>query len=103
MLSSIDKLVRLEPALLCYAHFGPATDSVNRLLSYRNQLNLWQRIIFDGISNEESSDKIYHKLLSQDESSDYIARSRFGEREKGFLLNSIRGFSRYFREVTNKR
>lgn len=103
MLSSIDKLVRLEPALLCYAHFGSATDSVNKLLSYGNQLNLWRRIILGSISNEESSDKIYHKLLSQDESCDYIVKSSFGERERGFLLNSIKGFSQHLREVTNKR
>jgi len=103
MLSSIDKLVRLRPSLLCYAHFGCVTDTIDKLHFYKNQLNLWREVIFDGINRGESSSKIWDKLLSQDEDCDYIVKSSFGERERRFLLNSLDGFEQYLQKKVSRR
>jgi glyoxylase-like metal-dependent hydrolase (beta-lactamase superfamily II) len=98
-LSSIDKLAKLKPALLCYAHFGPTTDAIGKLHFYKSQLSLWHEVISEGINNGENSGEIYRKLLSQDENCAYVVKSPFGERERRLLLNSVEGFIQYLQKV----
>lgn len=63
LLESLKKLVRLNPKMLCYTHFGLADNAIERLRLYANQLNLWALTIREGIENNDSLDFIKDKLL----------------------------------------
>jgi glyoxylase-like metal-dependent hydrolase (beta-lactamase superfamily II) len=67
-LTSLEKLIRLNPKALYYSHFGKATDAVEKLRAYANQLMLWVSIAEQGLKNKQSFETIRDKILESDES-----------------------------------
>jgi glyoxylase-like metal-dependent hydrolase (beta-lactamase superfamily II) len=67
-LASLEKLIRLNPKALYYSHFGKATDAVEKLRAYANQLMLWVSLAEQGLKNKQSFETIRDKILESDES-----------------------------------
>jgi glyoxylase-like metal-dependent hydrolase (beta-lactamase superfamily II) len=65
-LSSLEKLVSLNPKALYYSHFGKASDAVKRLKNYALQIKLWANIAEEGIRNKQSRDAIRERILVED-------------------------------------
>ncbi|MBA7671691.1 Hydroxyacylglutathione hydrolase [subsurface metagenome] len=98
-LSSLDKLIRLAPRSLCYAHFGCAAGALDRLRYYKQQLILWGSLIADHLEEEASWQDMCNEIQRRD---DVLARintlpSEQCRREFYFIKNSIRGFVDYFK------
>lgn len=70
-ISSIDRLISLEPEVIYYTHFGPADEAVKRLKLFREQLLLWAKIV----SEEREPKQIYQRLLREDASLKTIIES----------------------------
>ena len=47
-LTSLDKLIALNPTALYFSHFGKANNAANRLKAYKEQLKLWVKIAEEG-------------------------------------------------------
>jgi glyoxylase-like metal-dependent hydrolase (beta-lactamase superfamily II) len=65
-LTSLTKLITLNPAFLYYSHFGKASDAVQRLKDYALQLKLWASIAAEGVAKGQSAEAIRNRILSED-------------------------------------
>lgn len=94
-LSSIDKLIALEPRKLCYSHFGCYDNGLERLKLYRRKLVEWYEIINSAASGGKNPDKILKVLREKDKDLDYLDKldSDVYSRELSLLVNSIRGIA----------
>jgi glyoxylase-like metal-dependent hydrolase (beta-lactamase superfamily II) len=103
--SSLDKLLALNAEKICYGHYGFARDANKMLNFYRNQIFLWKDIIKTVIdesihkSNEEIALLSFKKLLKEDRIfAGYLKLDKdIQQRERYFVLNSIKGFLGYLR------
>ncbi len=96
-LQSIDALIETDPGLMCYGHFGAEPNGAELLREHRRQLLRWERLIKKEMNSMETGDMVeacLNRLLDDDPLLEGFFRlSREArEREKGFLINSIKGF-----------
>lgn len=94
-LSSIDKLIALEPRKLCYSHFGCYDNGLERLKLYRRKLVEWYEIISSAASGGKNPEEILKVLREKDKDLDYLDKldSDVYSRELSLLVNSIRGIA----------
>jgi glyoxylase-like metal-dependent hydrolase (beta-lactamase superfamily II) len=94
-LSSIDKLIALEPRKLCYSHFGCYDNGLERLKLYRRKLVEWYEIISSAASGGKNPEEILKVLREKDRDLDYLDKldSDVYSRELSLLVNSIRGIA----------
>lgn len=92
-LSSIDRLMALEPKTICYGHFGAYGDAMDRLRLARSKLLAWHRTVGraagDGLGPEET----LAVLRKQDPDLAYLDRldQDAYRREHDLLINTIKG------------
>lgn len=93
-LTSLDKLVSLNPKILCYTHFGSAADAVRRLQDYALQLKLWLSITEEGVKKNESPEAIREAILREDPRVHKIAPALKLNpvHRKTLIENSVQGF-----------
>jgi len=97
---SLDKLMGLTAEKICYGHYGYSHDALRMLNIYREQLFLWQEVIKSVAQNYSNKSKAeiafiaFEKLLKEDKIfSRYLKLDKdIREREKYFILNSIKGY-----------
>lgn len=94
-LSSIDKLIALEPRKLCYSHFGCYDNGLERLKLYRRKLVEWYEIISSAASGGKNPEEILRVLREKDSDLGYLDKldSDVYSREISLLINSIRGIA----------
>lgn len=99
-LSSLDRLISLEPSVLYFSHFGKATNAVQRLSDYKIQLQLWAKIAEEGVEKNWSFEKIRDKILADDkvmaQVADFIKSHRIYS--KTVLENCVRGFIEFAKQ-----
>ena len=105
-ISSVDKLIRAKPSMICYGHFGSHEDAVGMLKTHRNQLYLWRNIIEDEVArlhpiDDDLFENCLQRLLKEDLRLNHFFHmdGPVQEREKEFLKNSIKGFVGYLRDL----
>lgn len=99
-LSSIDRLIALEPQRLCYGHFGCYDNASERLKFIRQKLLEWHEIVNSAARAGKKPEDILLMLRGKDESLDYLnslGRDEYS-REQALLINSINGLSESARE-----
>ncbi len=72
-MASIEKLIALEPKVLCYSHFGEASNAAERLRKHAMQLGLWMSIAKDSVMKKESLSTVCRRVLAEDKSMAAIA------------------------------
>ncbi|MBN2462332.1 MAG: MBL fold metallo-hydrolase [Dehalococcoidia bacterium] len=94
-LSSIDKLINLEPQKLCYGHFGCYDNGVERLKSYRQKLLDWHKTVGAAAKAGKTPEDILTLLREKDNSLSYLDRLGRDEYSREFvlLINSIKGLA----------
>jgi len=63
---SLDRLIELQPEIVCYSHFGYAYDAVKKLKLYREQLRLWDEVVTKAVSEGRNIAEIYEQLKEED-------------------------------------
>ena len=99
-LSSIDRLISLEPKTLCYGHFGCYSNAVERLRLARAKLLAWHEIIGSAAREGKTPEEILGLLRHKDRDLDYLdalSRDEY-RREHDLLINSINGLGQSARE-----
>ncbi len=98
---SIDKLINLKPSKICFGHFGMKNNAIDMLTMHREQLFLWNRIIKSEMKNY-GTDSFYTTCFDRIFAEDPLVAAfseldnDVQEREKYFIINSIKGFAGYF-------
>ena len=99
-LNSLEKLMKLEPKLLCYTHFGHADNAVSRLQAYVEQLKLWAKMVSESTERGDDLEAIYAKIMEQDPSmkkaEEFIKKHVM--LRQSVVLQSVRGFIQYFKK-----
>ena len=94
-LSSIDRLMALQPKTLCYGHFGCYGNAMERLRTVREKLLMWHEFVTAAARKGKAPEDILSLLREKDKSLDYLehlGRDAY-TREHTLLLNSINGLS----------
>lgn len=94
-LSSIDRLIGLEPHWLCYGHFGCYNSALEKLRFVRQKLLDWYEIVDSAARAGRNTQDILMMLTETDRSLDYLdslSRDEYS-REHALLTNSINGLS----------
>ena len=102
---SIDDLISMRPEKICYGHLGLKEAAVKMLNQHKEQLYLWENIIRNEIGDSENDDFFFRCskiLLAEDHLLAGFSdmEEDVKEREKFFLLNSIKGFVGYIENRT---
>jgi glyoxylase-like metal-dependent hydrolase (beta-lactamase superfamily II) len=99
VLSSIDKLVSLQPSALYYSHFGKVSNAVKRLRDYALQLRLWGRIAEEEVRNKHGLKEVQERILAEDRVMQKLAGfiKSHPIYSKTILENNVQGFI-YFAE-----
>lgn len=107
--NSIDELIAVEPAKICYGHFGMTENAIEMLKTHKKQLFLWKKIIKNEMTRHPQTGdgnlmaSCLHRLLKEDPL--LKGFSHFDEatrtREKIFFQNSIKGFIEYLQAVAD--
>ncbi|MBI2870025.1 MAG: MBL fold metallo-hydrolase [Chloroflexi bacterium] len=94
-LASIDKLIALEPARLCYGHFGCYPDGAGRLGLMRRKIVQWYEIVGTAARDNAGPERIFDLLREHDRGLDYLKELSPEEyaRERQLILNCIRGLA----------
>jgi glyoxylase-like metal-dependent hydrolase (beta-lactamase superfamily II) len=94
-LSSINRLIALKPAKICYGHFGCYDNALEKLTLVRQRLLVWYEIVTSAAKAGKNSEDILTMLRERDISLDYL--NKLGEaeyrRELTLLINSVEGLS----------
>lgn len=92
-LSSIDKLINLNPQKLCYGHFGCYDNGVEKLKLYREKLQIWHKIVNSAAKAGKKPEEILVLLKKEDHDLSYLDTLDKDEyaREFSLLINSIIG------------
>jgi glyoxylase-like metal-dependent hydrolase (beta-lactamase superfamily II) len=92
-LSSVDRLISLEPKTLCYGHFGCYGNAVERLRLARSKLLTWYETVGSAAGQGRTAEEILVLLKEKDRDLDYL--DSLGQdayrREHDLLINSING------------
>ena len=65
-LASLDKLISLKPKALYYTHFGKASNPSEKLQIYSQQLNLWAKVVKQGLEDKENLKGISERIIKND-------------------------------------
>jgi glyoxylase-like metal-dependent hydrolase (beta-lactamase superfamily II) len=101
---SIDRVLAKAPRKICYGHIGMRNDAVKMLKTHRNQLLHWKEMVrsfFDGVQGNQDPEVMQaccQHLLDNDPLLAGFAHlpPEVQQRERGFMLNSIKGYWGYF-------
>jgi len=95
-LSSIDRLIALEPMKVCYAHLGCYDDGIDLLKLAKQQLVEWREAVKLGVKDNKSPEEIFKALQRNDRSLDYLSKLNRDEyeRECKMLINSVIGLTK---------
>jgi glyoxylase-like metal-dependent hydrolase (beta-lactamase superfamily II) len=99
-LSSIDRLISLEPETICYGHFGCYGGAVGRLRMARSKLMEWYEIAGSAARESKTPEEILGLLRSKDRDLDYLddlSKDAY-RREHDLLVNTIAGLSQSARQ-----
>jgi glyoxylase-like metal-dependent hydrolase (beta-lactamase superfamily II) len=101
-LSSLDRLMTVSTGAVCYGHFGMREDGPDLLARHRRQLLLWQDILSAEVQkrgdiSEEGIEACVELMLATDPNLIGFAQLPpvVQQRERGFLRNSVKGFTGY--------
>jgi glyoxylase-like metal-dependent hydrolase (beta-lactamase superfamily II) len=92
-LSSIDRLIELEPRKLCYGHLGCYDNAVEKLRLIRKKLLTWYQIVNLAANAGKNQEEIFALLRERDVDLDYMNTLSNDEykREYVLIINSIKG------------
>lgn len=98
---SLQKLIAVEPTLICYGHFGHTHDT-GWLRNAAEQMQLWRRVLQDLLMRDVETAQALSVLEQQDR---YLTRrhrfdGQIASRERYFIENSIKGFLQSLSEGT---
>ena len=87
-----------------FSHFGKASDGVKRLEDYKVQLEMWAKIVKEGVRENQSFEQIRNRIIAEDKVMNQVAEVVKSHRiySKTVLENCIDGFIEYTKHFEAK-
>jgi len=101
-IESLERLISLEPEVVCYGHFGFAYDGVEKLETHKRQILLWSRVVEESLAEGLGLEEIYERIRAEDPMAKRAGRFSAEWRERSSHVNLI-GFVEYFKWVERNR
>jgi glyoxylase-like metal-dependent hydrolase (beta-lactamase superfamily II) len=103
----LNSMELVEPELqntICFAHYGSTGNPKKVLMTARDQLKLWVKIIEENLETQNMV-KIFNQLLENDEVFGLYNKldEKMKIREKTFSINSVDGIMKYLKSKGNKK
>ncbi len=97
-LNSLDRIIRLAPTSLCYAHFGCVDQPLDKMQQARQQLITWGKTVAGCMETAASHQDMYLEIRKNDAMLDRLDSLPADQRDRElyFINNSIRGLASYF-------
>jgi glyoxylase-like metal-dependent hydrolase (beta-lactamase superfamily II) len=95
-LESLNKLISLDPEVICYSHHGFASNGVEKLERYRKQIKLWDSTVLEGLEEELSVEEIHKRILERDPVAEEFQEFAHGKDGRMPLIN-LQGFVGYYK------
>lgn len=109
-LASIDRITAAAPETICYGHFGLQNDGLRMLARHRDQLLFWEKTLGQALNEGNSDVKndyegLVDLMLCKDPNLKGFEQltPEVRERERGFLMNSVKGFVGYLAHCRENR
>jgi len=103
-LASIDRIMDTRTEKICYGHFGLHDDGMQLLACHRDQLFFWEKTLGAALADrhgdpENDIERWSTLILRKDPLLEGFGSMPpdIRERERGFLMNSVRGFAGYLK------
>jgi glyoxylase-like metal-dependent hydrolase (beta-lactamase superfamily II) len=92
-LTSVDRMIALQPVKLGYAHFGCYDNAVERLRAVRAQTLLWYEIAQEGAEGGKTAEDVIQFIMAKDETINKLNTldKDIYKREYSMLISSIHG------------
>ena len=98
---SLEKLIALDPEVVCYGHFGFADDGGEKLERHMRQILLWSRIVEECMGEGLELEEMYQRIILEDPMAKQVGEFSAERRERSSLINLI-GFVEYFKWVKKR-
>ena len=92
-LTSVDRMIALQPGKIGYAHFGCYDNAIERLRAVRAQTLLWYEIAQAGVKDGKTAEDIIQLIMAKDKTINKLNTldKDIYKREYSMLVSSIRG------------
>jgi glyoxylase-like metal-dependent hydrolase (beta-lactamase superfamily II) len=92
-LASLDRMIALNPQVLCYAHFGAFPDAVGRLRAAQAKAKLWFDAAQRGVQTGKTAEQVAENLRAIDPDLAHLGRLAKEEFNRDFslLVTSVHG------------
>jgi len=94
---SVNRLIKLDPEIICISHFGYHHDAVGWLKNYREQVDRWTKISLEGVDEGLDLRGLYKKLNTEDP--EVKAAVGNSEEAKSTVYGGLVGFYQYAKWV----
>jgi glyoxylase-like metal-dependent hydrolase (beta-lactamase superfamily II) len=100
-IKTVEKLIKLNPLVIAYSHFGFFKDAIQRLEEYKEQTLTWTKVIDECIEDDIGLTDTIKKLREVDINVEKILDAKL-EVESN-LFQSVEGFREYTKWMREKR
>ncbi len=93
--TSLDKVMALQPDKIAYSHFGCYDNAPERLRAAKKQIILWRKIVQSGVKEGKTPNEIFKLLWAGDKTIaafNSLDKSVY-PRDYSLILNTIRGIT----------
>jgi glyoxylase-like metal-dependent hydrolase (beta-lactamase superfamily II) len=91
-IASIDRMIAMEPSIICYAHRGFAKDAVKELQACKTKLHLWYGIAQAGVKAGKTTQQVFEDIKQADLGiKKMFVNKDAAEHDIGLILQSIQG------------
>lgn len=96
-MESLDRLIALNPETVCYGHFGFADGGVEKLETFKDQIELWNEVATEGVNNGLDYRSVFNQLRKTDPMIERALSS--GRESEGNIIADVVGFVEYVKWV----
>jgi glyoxylase-like metal-dependent hydrolase (beta-lactamase superfamily II) len=95
-IESLDRLIALEPEVVCYSHYGFTYKGVEKLREYKKQIELWSSVTEKGLTEKLDQKEIFNRIKEVDSMLDEDEKIEAGQ------ITNLQGFIQYHEWVKRK-
>lgn len=95
-IESLDRLIALEPEVVCYSHYGFTYKGVEKLREYKKQIELWSSVTEKGLTEKLDQKEIFNRIKEMDSMLDEDEKIEAGQ------ITNLQGFIQYHEWVKRK-
>jgi len=99
-IDSVDKMLELDPKIICISHYGYKSDAVDYLRKYKDKVKAWEELSHEAVKNNFGLNELFNMIHKEDPEVQELVTNY--PDEKGNVYSSLAGFFSYAKWVNQK-